>query len=323
MSPEAQRFKRRRGTHDVLRMASHFTVRRRQTTKIGANPERAKRVEGCGPPLCRGGLMNILKAPTPSIFQACALIENTVNRLLEARRQAAPLGRFESEVEAVNLLALGIRHLDGVVSLARTDMVLLPPGIAAARAALESTARAAWMVQPDDPFERELRWLGHIQEEERTLQRLITRLKESGTDATELVSTVETMRIFREAVTTQHPRASEGVPSIPRFDQMLKALGGGHVYPLYIELSQAVHGTHRATWLYRKNLGDQKVPGEFIDTRNWALPLKAARLCLRPLSESIHHALGGTDDWMEETLLGQLDQVIEKILGTEPTAPLP
>ena len=43
----------------------------------------------------------------------------------------------------------------GVITLARTDLVLLPPAQVAARAAFEASVRAAWLVHAADPFERE------------------------------------------------------------------------------------------------------------------------------------------------------------------------
>jgi hypothetical protein len=77
------------------------------------------------------------------------------------------VGKFESDVEALLLFNLVIRDIEAILTLARTDLVLLPSANVLARAVFEIALKAAWIVQPDDPFDREVRWLAHLAEEER------------------------------------------------------------------------------------------------------------------------------------------------------------
>ena len=112
---------------------------------------------------------------TREVEVACEELDRAIGLFLEARKTLPPLGRYESEIEAVNLFALAIRDIEGVVALAREDLVLLPPAMAAARAAFEAAVKGAWIVDVDDPFEREVRWLAHLKAEERFYERVAKR----------------------------------------------------------------------------------------------------------------------------------------------------
>jgi len=79
---------------------------------------------------------------TPEIETACAAIERSIRRFLDARATFPRLGRYESQIEALNLFNLTIRNTEGVLSLARTDLVLLPAAAAVARATLETGVKA-------------------------------------------------------------------------------------------------------------------------------------------------------------------------------------
>jgi hypothetical protein len=101
-----------------------------------------------------------------------------IHEFIVARNSAdGSYQRYESNSEASNLMDLTIRHVEGVIVLAQTDLVLLPPALVASRAAFEGSVRAAWLVQPIDPFERETRWLAHFAGEEDFMRRQI---KEHG-----------------------------------------------------------------------------------------------------------------------------------------------
>ena len=62
-------------------------------------------------------------------------------------------------------------------SLSPDRLSLLPPAKAAARAAFKSSVKAAWLVHPRDPFEREARSLAHLRTEEDYLNRQMKQIK--------------------------------------------------------------------------------------------------------------------------------------------------
>lgn len=228
--------------------------------------------------------------PTPAILKACATLDIAIAGLLKARTGLRGYGNFESSIEAMNLLYLAIRQVEGVTTLARRDLVMLPAAQACARAALEISTKAAWMVDSNDPFERELRWLAHLREEERVHERLAKRQHDTDLGRSARESTVF-IRKFREAVEGVLPPGKRlPLKHNATVDEMLAALNSEHLYVPYIHLSQFLHGGHAATWLYRQGgLGNKKRHGEFVDVAQWHLPLW---VCWTSLLE-----LGGMTLW--------------------------
>lgn len=220
-----------------------------------------------------------LRPPTSAIITACNALDQVIGSFLVART-ALPASRYEADVEAVNLFNLVIRHVEGVLALARTDLVLVPPAYACARAAFETATKAAWMVDADDPFDREARWLAHLQEEERVYQRAASRSSVPA-DAARFKAHANAIVEFREGVADLLPKHVKPLRGNPSLEEVSRSIGGAHLYSLYIYLSQFVHGGHLATGLYRQNLGTEKKLGEFVVPANWYI---AFRLCWLSLS---------------------------------------
>jgi hypothetical protein len=126
---------------------------------------------------------------TEPLTKTCELLDDLAARFLATRRETLPpLGKYEAEVEAQNLFNLAIRDLEGVLALARADLVLLPPALAAARACFEAAVKAAWLIDADDPFDREARWLVHLASEERYYARIADKFAKLGHGRETLVS---------------------------------------------------------------------------------------------------------------------------------------
>jgi hypothetical protein len=106
--------------------------------------------------------MTVILPTTPEVGLVCDDLEQGIGRFLNSRSTLPPLGRYESQVEALNLFYLALRDIEGVVALAGTDLVLIPPALASARAGFETSVKSMWMVDADDPFECESRWLAHL-----------------------------------------------------------------------------------------------------------------------------------------------------------------
>src|SRR5206468_8162087 len=91
------------------------------------------------------------------------------------------------------------------------------------------------------------------------------------------------LKKFGLAVQARLPSGVKAIAHNPTLDQMLASFDGKQLYPLYIYLSQFVHGGHAATWIYRKGLGTQRRAGEFIDASDWYVPFRLSWLGLREL----------------------------------------
>src|SRR5690349_14733468 len=109
---------------------------------------------------------NIVLPTTPEIERACELLEQFTHRVLDARKTFPSLGEYEASIEGLNLMYLMIRNVEAVVTLAREDLVLLPSAMNLTRSVFEMAMKTIWMLAPEHPFEREIRWLAQLQTEE-------------------------------------------------------------------------------------------------------------------------------------------------------------
>src|SRR6266581_8695721 len=115
----------------------------------------------------------IVRMPTAKILECCDALDEAIRRIIDAvAKRGARFGYHEAPVEARNLLVLAIRLCDGIITLARNDLVLAPGALALARAVFETCLRARWLLWPSDSFEREGRWLTHLADEGRLWDRI-------------------------------------------------------------------------------------------------------------------------------------------------------
>ena len=255
-----------------------------------------------------------MKPATPEVSRACDALDAGIGYFLRARGETRGYAKYESSVESMNLFNLCIRHIEGVVTLAREDLVLLPAAQACARAALETAAKGAWMVDDNDAFVREARWLAHLQEEERVYQRSAKRYADMGHDASSLLKRCALIREFREGVTGKMPAHIEVAKHNPSVDDMLTLLDGKVLYPLYIYLSQFVHGGHLATSLYRSGLGIYRKAGEYIEPSDWFVPLRISWLSLTQLGALALWRLGRRSKALSSVeVLDRLDKAIRRV----------
>jgi hypothetical protein len=118
------------------------------------------------------------------IINVCELINGAMNRLKRLIQNATPfIGKWESDVESVNLMMLICRDLESVTLLARKNINLLPSAMILTRSIFEKAVKVMWIIQPDDPYEREIRWLAQLKTEEDHFSRLATRFHKFGIDA--------------------------------------------------------------------------------------------------------------------------------------------
>ncbi len=236
-------------------------------------------------------MSNVVIPPTAEILHIVDSVERAIGQFLGARETIPPLGKFESDVEALLLFNLVIRDIEAILTLARTDLVLLPSANVLARAVFEIALKAAWIVQPDDPFDREVRWLSHLAEEERLHKAVSESVAKSGGNPAAFKQRHAEIRDFRTGVARALPAGYSELPGNPGVEGMLANLGQKQLYSLYRVLAQYVHGGHASTWLYRTGLGTLKQGGEFISPTDWHPPLYVAWKNLQVFGESILRSL--------------------------------
>jgi hypothetical protein len=258
--------------------------------------------------------------PTPGVLRVADSVERAIGQFVEANETIPPVGKFESDVEALLLFTLVIRDIEAVLTLARIDLVLLPSANVLARAIFEIALKAAWIVQPDDPFAREVRWLAHLAEEERLLKAVSESVAKCGGNPTVFKERHAQIRDFRTGVARALPAGYTELRGNPGVEGMLENLGQQQLYSLYRLLAQYVHGGHASTWLYRKGLGTLKQGGEFISPRDWYMPLHTAWKSLQVFGEGILRSLkSAAPEFLTVEEILDLDREVDRIRSTQST----
>lgn len=211
----------------------------------------------------------------------CTLLVKMVAEF-EASISGYKSSQYEAHEEALNLMKLAARHVSGVVGIARAGYGLLPSAEVASRAAYEASVRAAWMLAPEDPLERECRYLAHLAGEVTYLEKEAREAKAMGIDPTPSEERRDRLRDFSEGVSkllVARGYSPKGMPPIP---DMLKEIGERKTYAVYALLCQTAHGGHFSTWIFRAGgVGTEKVRGEFITDKKWDVPLAIARFAFK------------------------------------------
>jgi hypothetical protein len=241
---------------------------------------------------------------TAEIRAKCDRLDEMIAEFIAVRNNLA-LGKYEAPVAALLLFNLTIRNVDGVITLARTDLVLLPPALIIARAAFEASVKAAWIMMPADPFERETHWLAHLKSEESYLEREIKEWNALGLDAQAQQHDLNSFKEFQDGVgALLKTRGYNTDMVVPNFRDCLRLLGEERTYGLYTLLCQTAHSTHYGTRHYRSGLGTKQVIGEFVKPSDWGLPLGLCRFAFKTPAITILKQLGAD--------VGKLVELIER-----------
>lgn len=223
---------------------------------------------------------SVVQPVTPEIISLCEDADVLRKRYLAAVvtcSHAAP--RFEARTEVYTILKLMFRHLEAICELARSDLVTLPAAIVLARAVLEASVRARWLLKPVDPYEQEVRWVLHLRT---ALEQCAKLEKNRYTPPSEVTLLTEKRCHYEEFDKTICDLLIQRGYSIPKQApnvwEMLKDIDEPHLYRFYIRLSAFTHTNFEAGLLYKKNFGMVTL-GEFITPFGWELPLSVGWKC--------------------------------------------
>lgn len=228
--------------------------------------------------------MAVVQEPSRELRRLATRIDFGLGRYLLARGHEAVGSRWESLRHAWTLSNLTLRQAESVCVLAKTDEVLLPAGWVTARAALETAARLVWLLEPEDEWGREARWLALLQEGARLDARNeVLTLRGRNTPTT-------TLKDFADLVTAKLPDGVK-VPGIPPITSMLETQQGVGLVGLYAVASQFTHGAELASRQWRTNLGVDAGYGEVVSSLDWVIPLSAAFQAFRVTTTTLMRAV--------------------------------
>lgn len=145
---------------------------------------------------------------------------------------------------------LTIGDVASIEALAKTRMTMVVAGTAAARAAYEAVVTCAWMLAPNDGFERDRRWMALFLDERAYWSRMSEEAKARG-DGQPVVDAMEAeVKRIQQIIDQVEPQFDErGLPQIrrlPTVDERLEGIGERGSYLLYKTACQLVHPSTRA-----------------------------------------------------------------------------
>ena len=176
-------------------------------------------------------------------------------------------GCWAAASTATALLELAGRHMDAVVHLLDAHPGFAPSAGVLSRSALEGLLRSTWLLTPDDPVEREQRWVALKREE----ARFYTNLGQE--DAAAQQKRIDDVNRTAVAV------GGNELKGIPPIESMAKQFGRspGLYDSLYRWNSQAAHGTLVGAGTFDPELREDWISlgndGEWIEAEFWSLPL--------------------------------------------------
>ncbi|MFC1903125.1 hypothetical protein ACFLX4_03555 [Chloroflexota bacterium] len=249
------------------------------------------------------------------IISVCELIHGAICRLKNLIRNAIPsIGKWESDVESANLIILISRDVESVILLARENTDLLPSALCLTRSVLEKAAKVMWMIHPDDPFMREIRWLAQLKTEEDHFARLAAFFNRLNIDATGVLQTRDTIKEFRIDVQNQLPSGYVPLKKLPDFNSVLSELGEEKKYLMFMHLSQYTHGTHVATSTYRRGLGTMKQPNKPITSRDWQIIFEVCFFCIGNAGLRLAERLGRDPaDYLDQEAVNLIQDAITNL----------
>jgi len=250
--------------------------------------------------------VNIVSPPSRELLRLVTRVDFASGRLA-ASRQAALDTEWEAPRHAWCLSNLALRHEQAVLTLARTDQVLVPAAWAAARAAMEAAGRALWLTMPEDPWVRERRWLVFVDESARFHERMATEANSGQEEATGISN-------FAAEVRALLPRG-DPVHGIPSTTEMLTPYGKG-LPTLYALCSQYVHGADAALSQWRSGLGTTAAYGQQVESCEFATPISIAWQAFRATAVTLMRVCGVKADFDLEALDAQIRAGREELEAT-------
>jgi hypothetical protein len=223
-------------------------------------------------------MKGVTLATIPEVEKAVRLIDGALDRYPKLH-QIQPTNNADiHSIECFLLMTFVLRHVQAVNVLARRDMALLPSAIALARAAFEASIRIRWTLQPDEPMERDARWLAQFRDRANQWSKLTQRVRELGVDVTPLVQYEQLLARGYEKLellfNTESQRKYDIPARRPDMVSMLHSLGERDSYVRYMLASDYAHASQIATQIYK----DASVPitnyGEFIKPEHWVFCLR-------------------------------------------------
>lgn len=253
-------------------------------------------------------LISTVLPPPTELLGLAEAIDDSLGVYLAARTNWSQSTEWEALRYAVTMSNHALRNAEATLVLARNDMTLLSSAWATARVATESTLKMLWLLEPDNVWERESRWVACMDEGARGGAKGLLKSRPGGARWTEQLAR------FSTEIKQRLPKGTT-VPGKPGND-VLARQHGPELEVMYVEASQFIHATYYGMQQWQKNLGDAAVFEETVRPIDWLTPLVMSWLAFRegavtlaevrwastsdPFMEQRKHEIALADRWVQD-----------------------
>lgn len=200
-------------------------------------------------------------------------------RALAGEQPLVEFRGFEVDCAVPALIEHAILQAKAAGELARLNVAYSPAAASCARSAMEVGALAAWLSKPNEPHDREGRWLGYFKSLEEFSRRMANELKNLDPNVPRQLD--ETIAKYMKGMCA--PRFGKTITLVPRpsMKAMLADLGYEHLYPAYREVCEVIHGGPDTINRHRVFHRSRELPmgfefGVFPDEMDWQIAFRIA-----------------------------------------------
>ncbi len=187
--------------------------------------------------------------PTPQMLHAAALLEQVMRQLLDEVQALPHQWKDEVEGEALLLMHLTVRAVEGVLVLLRHDLRLLHPALVISRTAMDTAFRLQWLLYPTDATERNKRFLEMVRENEDFSRNVLDGMRKWNMESAHYQERVRLLSQHRASLAAQWnlelPEKKDSTLRVA--EQLLESINTPRLYLTYRAASQNTHGTNAAT----------------------------------------------------------------------------
>jgi hypothetical protein len=207
--------------------------------------------------------------PTEKITEITKSFQEIISRfedIIDSNSQSTKFKSYDSDVAIADYIKLLIKNIEGVLCLANTNPLLLPPALIISRSIFELSVKLLWLMEPNNYIERENRLIAMLDkdiEERKTYIREIINLKDNQSNIDSVKSDKQVIENIRDEIKNRLSNEYKKVKLKENFNHLLKELGLEKHYPLYKVLCSSVHAQHSSTWTL-----------SYFEDKYWSTPLQ-------------------------------------------------
>jgi hypothetical protein len=187
--------------------------------------------------------------PTKKITEITKSFQETISRfedIIDSDLQSTKFKSYDSDVAIVEYIKLLIKNIEGVLCLANTNLLLLPPALIISRSIFELSVKLLWLMKPDSYIQRENRLITILTKdiaEKNTYIDELRKLKVNQSDIDTIEADKQLIENIRDEIKNRLSNEYKEV-KLKKFSDLLTELELKKLYPLYKLLCSSVHGQY-------------------------------------------------------------------------------